>query len=1088
MAMSDARPQGRLFRKYVVFLVALVGGVLTASGLLELYLTYQDTKRAVISVQREKALAAAERIEQFIKEIERHVRGTTHAVTGSLTLATPGTQSVALPKTLAAALAEQRELDFLQLLRNVPSVMELRHLDTSGKEQLRVSRLALDAIGSGEDFSGTPAFRGAGSGNTYFSPVRFHNDSEPYMTIGVPSGRIPVEITVAEVALRAIWDVVSQIRVGRSGYAYVVDSREHLIAHPDVSLVLQMRDLSALAHVKAAREAHSASSSGEALAMVTAGLDGKQALVTHAGIASLGWFVFVEQPIAEVFAPLQVALLFSAVILAVGLVLSVLASVVLASRMVAPIRLLQAGAARVGRGELDHRIDIQTGDELEALANEFNSAAARLQDSHHNLEQKVEDRTQELARSVAELKALGAVGQAVSSTLDLQTVLETIVTNAVRLSGADAGTIYEFDEAAEMFVPRANYGLSEDVIEAIRAAHLRLGEGAVGQAALSRSVIQIPDIADAPTDRMRDVTARGGFRARMAVPLLREDQVIGGLVVRRREPGEFPASVVELLQTFAAQSVLAIQNARLFQEIDAKSREIEAASQHKSQFLANMSHELRTPLNAIIGVTEMLLEDARDLKRDDEVEPLERVLRAGRHLLALINDILDLTKIEAGKMDLHLESFPVAPLIEDILRTMQPLAAKGGNELVVDCPSDVGTMQADQTRVRQALLNLVSNANKFTERGKVTISVRRTAEDSGEWITMAVTDTGIGMTPEQVGRLFQEFMQADASTTRKYGGTGLGLAISQRFCQMMGGDIAVKSEVGRGSTFTIRLPAEVLAAHPIALARSAPAPQAPAQSAATPIVLVVDDDPSVRLVTERFLTREGYSVVTADGGREGLRLTRELHPAAITLDVMMPDLDGWTVLAAIKGDPTLADIPVILMTIMDEKNRGYSLGATDYMVKPVDRERLGAVLRGIVKAGGRRERVVDDDDILRRGIRQALEKEGWNVSEAENGRVGLERLAGALPDAIVLDLMMPEVDGFGFLEALRNRAEWRHIPVVVVTAKDLTEEDHRRLNGGVERILQKDAPTRDEMLREVSATLAGCIERGRARKTAGERS
>jgi CheY-like chemotaxis protein/anti-sigma regulatory factor (Ser/Thr protein kinase) len=427
-------------------------------------------------------------------------------------------------------------------------------------------------------------------------------------------------------------------------------------------------------------------------------------------------------------------------------------------------------------------------------------------------------------------------------------------------------------------------------------------------------------------------------------------------------------------------------------------------------------------------------------------------------------------------------------LIEDILRTMQPLAAKGGNELVVDCPSDVGTMQADQTRVRQALLNLVSNANKFTERGKVTISVRRTAEDSGEWITMAVTDTGIGMTPEQVGRLFQEFMQADASTTRKYGGTGLGLAISQRFCQMMGGDIAVKSEVGRGSTFTIRLPAEVLAAHPIALARSAPAPQAPAQPAATPIVLVVDDDPSVRLVTERFLTREGYSVVTADGGREGLRLTRELHPAAITLDVMMPDLDGWTVLAAIKGDPTLADIPVILMTIMDEKNRGYSLGATDYMVKPVDRERLGAVLRGIVKAGGRRVLVVDDDDILRRGIRQALEKEGWNVSEAENGRVGLERLAGALPDAIVLDLMMPEVDGFGFLEALRNRAEWRHIPVVVVTAKDLTEEDHRRLNGGVERILQKDAPTRDEMLREVSATLAGCIERGRARKAAGERS
>jgi CheY-like chemotaxis protein/anti-sigma regulatory factor (Ser/Thr protein kinase) len=395
-------------------------------------------------------------------------------------------------------------------------------------------------------------------------------------------------------------------------------------------------------------------------------------------------------------------------------------------------------------------------------------------------------------------------------------------------------------------------------------------------------------------------------------------------------------------------------------------------------------------------------------------------------------------------------------------------------------------MHADQTRVRQALLNLTRNATKFTERGKITISVRRTAEASGAWITMAVTDTGIGMTPEQVGRLFQEFVQADASTTLKYGGTGLGLAISRRFCQMMGGDITVESEVGRGSTFTIRLPAAVLAAQPIPLARRAPAAQAPA--GATPIVLVVDDDPTVRVVTERFLTREGFSVVTADGGREGLRLTRELHPAAITLDVMMPDIDGWTVLAAIKGDPTLADIPVILMTIMDEKNRGYSLGAADYLVKPVARERLGVILRGIVGPGGRRVLVVDDDDIMRRGVLQALEKEGWKVGEAENGRVGLEHLAEALPDVIVLDLMMPEMDGFEFLEELRKRAEWRHIPVVVVTAKDLTEEDHRRLNGEVERILQKDAPTRDEMLREVSVTLAGCIERGRARKAAEERS
>jgi CheY-like chemotaxis protein len=439
-------------------------------------------------------------------------------------------------------------------------------------------------------------------------------------------------------------------------------------------------------------------------------------------------------------------------------------------------------------------------------------------------------------------------------------------------------------------------------------------------------------------------------------------------------------------------------------------------------------------------------------------------------------------------MELHLESFPVAPLVEDVIKTIQPLAEKTGNTLTVNCPADIGSIRADQTRVRQALLNLVSNANKFTERGRVTVGVRRIKDHDGEHIEMAVADSGIGMTPEQVGRLFQDFVQADASTTRKYGGTGLGLAISRRLCQMMGGDITVVSETGRGSTFTIRLPAEVQSAQSTPVIRRAPAAHASSASANSPDVLVVDDDPTVRSLTERFLTREGFSVVTADGGREGLRLARELHPLAMTLDVVMPDLDGWTVLAALKGDPELADIAVILLTILDEKNRGYALGAADYMVKPVDRERLGTVLHGIMGRGGANVLVVDDDDILRRGLVQLLEKDGWKAHEADNGRDGLARLEESAPDVIVLDLMMPEMDGFEVIDHLRRHAEWRDIPVVVVTAKDLTDEDRRRLNGGVERILQKDAPTRDEMLREVSATLARCVGRLRARKAAGQRN
>ncbi len=696
---------------------------------------------------------------------------------------------------------------------------------------------------------------------------------------------------------------------------------------------------------------------------------------------------------------------------------------------------------------------------------------------------ELEARTEELTRSIEEMRALGEVGQAVSSTLDLDTVLRTIIARAVELSQADAGgTVYEFDEVEGVFVPRASHGMSDAMVAGLRDSRIRIGETSLGKCAERRAPFQMPDIALMSEGPVRDLLLREDVHAVLAVPLLRDERVIGGLVIRRKVAGEFSPSVIALLQTLSSQSVLAIQNARLFREIAEKGKQLEVASQLKSQFLANMSHELRTPLNAIIGVTEMLHEDAVDLKREDELEPLERVLRAAKHLLALINDILDLSKIEAGKMDIHIESFAIAPLVNDVVQTIGTMATKNGNKVVIDCAADLGTMRADQTRIRQALLNLASNANKFTEKGTVTIGARRGIEAGREWVTMAVTDTGIGLTPEQMGKLFQDFVQADASTTRKYGGTGLGLAISRRFCQMMGGDITVTSELGRGSTFTIRLPAEVGGVQPAAAVRDAVAARPGAAASGAPTVLVVDDDPTVREVIERHLTREGFAVVTANGGQEGLRLARAIHPAAITLDVMMPDLDGWTVLAAIKGDPELADIPVILLSIVDEKKRGYALGATDYLVKPVDRVRLSGVLRNICGATGRQVLLVDDDDLMRRSMRQALEQDGWQVGEAENGRVALARLAEARPDIIMLDLMMPEMDGFEFLVEMRSRAEWRDIPVLVVTAKDLTTEDRARLNGDVERVLQKGSSELDEMLAEISRFLPGSIERGRGKK------
>ena len=748
-----------------------------------------------------------------------------------------------------------------------------------------------------------------------------------------------------------------------------------------------------------------------------------------------------------------------------------------------PVREAQSFLGHVAVGNFERSITVPNHDEFGALAdslNHMNRELRRLDEEQRRAASELGHLNEQLMRSVAQLTALSEVGRAISSTLDMETVLRTIVSRAVQLTGLDAGSIFEYDERTEEAHLRAAENVNDEILAMLRRTPIRKGEGAVGRTVLTGEPTQVPDIHDESyKTRLRDAVIRGGYRSLLVVPLLREQQIIGALAVIRKIPGPFAAEMVELLKTFAAQSALAIQNARLFRDLAEKSKQLEVASQLKSQFLANMSHELRTPLNAIIGITEMLQEDARDLKREPELEPLARVLHAARHLLTLINDILDLSKIEAGKMEIHVESFAIASLVEDVVSTISTLAAKNGNRVVVDCAPDLGTIRADQTRLRQALLNLASNANKFTEHGTVTIRVKRVREDGREWVTMAVTDTGIGLTREQIGRLFQEFVQADASTTRKYGGTGLGLAISQRFCQMMGGDIAVESEPGRGSTFTIRLPVDDASYQRAGAPRDPTASLGTAlQKSATSTILVVDDDQTVREVMERYLTREGFSVVTASGGRDGLRLAREMQPAAMTLDVMMPDLDGWTVLAAIKGDPTLADIPVILVTIVDEKKWGYSLGATDYMVKPIDRERLVRVLRNICGAVGRHVLIVDDDDVMRRAIHIALEQDGWRAIDAGNGREALVQLAEARPDVIVLDLMMPEMDGFEFLDEMRRRAEWRDIPVLVVTAKDLTTEDRRRLNGCVERVLEKRG--RDEMLREVARTLAGFVKRGRA--------
>jgi PAS domain S-box-containing protein len=503
----------------------------------------------------------------------------------------------------------------------------------------------------------------------------------------------------------------------------------------------------------------------------------------------------------------------------------------------------------------------------------------------------------------------------------------------------------------------------------------------------------------------------------------------------------------------------------------------EAANVAKSQFLASMSHELRTPLNAVIMYSELLQEECEDRGLADFLPDLEKIRLGGKHLLSLINGVLDLSKIEAGKMELSLEKFELAQMMDEVVGTVQPLVGKKANTLDLRCAPDLGEMYSDLTKVRQILFNLVSNACKFTEKGTITLEATRTHEPTGDWITFRVGDTGIGMTPEQVAKLFQRFTQGDASTTRKYGGTGLGLAISKHFCEMMGGEVTASSVSGAGSTFTVRLPARTV------LATSPESPAAGPSSPDGSIVLVIDDEPSVLEFMSRSLTAKGVRVVTAADGEEGLRLAAQFLPAVIFLDVLMPRMDGWSVLSALKADSKLMNIPVIMLTLMNEAEMGYMLGAAEYLTKPIDRDRLVNVLEKYHAAGaGAQVLIVEDDESTRDVIRRALAKHGWTVAEAENGRAGLEQLARCKPSLILLDLMMPEMDGFEFLEELRKHDEWEGIPIVVLTSKDLTLEERRRLSGNVEKVLQKGAFSREALLREVRKVVALYTER----PTAGE--
>jgi signal transduction histidine kinase/CheY-like chemotaxis protein len=737
-----------------------------------------------------------------------------------------------------------------------------------------------------------------------------------------------------------------------------------------------------------------------------------------------------------------------------------------------PIRRLAEAAHRIAAGQRSVTVAIDTGDEVGRLAQAFNEMAASLEQNETALQRKVVETT-----------TLYDIGQEITAQVALEPTLRLIVERTRDLLQAETSLLALRQDESEEFLLQAYSGIAPQSFAGLR---IRPGEGLVGRVVVSGQPIMVGDYLQEYRDSpFLEMMQESGFRSAVAVPLKARGAVIGVLYVYSRALQRFRDEDRQLLSALADQAAIAIENAKLYQqvrqhadelearvrertqELEEANRQLESASRHKSEFLANMSHELRTPMNAIIGFTRLVMRRAKDILPPREYDNLGKILISADHLLTLINDILDLSKIEAGRMEVHSSSFALEPLVDLCLRTVEPLVKSDGLRLMKEIEPGLSLLFTDQDKLKQIVVNLLSNAVKFTEEGTITVTAR---QRHGQ-VAIAVRDSGIGIPADKLELIFEEFRQVDSSTTRRYSGTGLGLSISRHLARLLGGDIRVESGVGVGSTFTVTIPLRYQAGRPAVAGATAPSPAAPAVQPETDrVVLAIDDDPDVLYLLQENLAETGYRVVGAAGGEEGLRKARELRPFAITLDILMPHKDGWQTLHELKADAATRDIPVIVLSIVDNKDLGYRLGAFDYLLKPFDREGILAALAHILPHQGRLL-VVDDDPQVVELVRQLLEGEPYDIVAAMDGQEALEAIAEKRPEVILLDLLMPRMDGFSVIEHLQQEPQSRQIPVIVLTAKTLTTAERTTLDQTVRTVIQKRGLDRDTLLQELRSLL-----------------